>query len=304
MIGRNFFQSEANFMHDVPANFWSLVALSTILWAGLYSISEHLLPSKYIEMIKASCTPSEWKDIRSRLVSNIHALYSCFIAIYFYKNDPKFQSWDIVYTSDSFSLASTGTLGYFLYDYLLIMTDFESLGGLGMFCHHVCVVSCLLGCCYYRVYHIVVVMFCLSEITTPFVNARVIMLKMGMKDSPYYVLNGLFMFLGFVLFRFSLVFILPYMMLSQIDTIKTLCGFTNMVSFIGYLGMSFLNSMWTYKIFIGLLKAVQQESSMSSPEEVSNLYLTKASVDNSSISAQTRPQYIHKRDAKLQVSIA
>lgn len=256
----SFFETELNKVHDLPDGYWFYVALSTAFWTALYSVSSYFLPQ--YELMKSSSSKSELKDLKSRVISSIHALFSCGNSLYFLLNDETFKELSILHSNDTFCLTTAPSLGYFIYDYFLIMTDYESLGGLGMFAHHICVVACLLGTTYYRIYHIVVLLFCFSEITTPFVNARIILLKMGMKDSKLYVINGICMFLGFLFFRFSLVFIIPYIILSQMDKIKQLSGLTNLLSFVSYMAMSFLNSMWTYKIFIGLLKAIRPSSAV------------------------------------------
>jgi hypothetical protein len=109
-------------------------------------------------------------------------------------------------------------------------------------------------------------MFLFTEVTTPFVNARVLLLKLDKKDDLIYLVNGICMFLGFVFFRFSLVFVVPYISLTQLETVKLFSGMTNTLTVLGYSGISYLNTMWTYKILIGLLKAWKHSHKRSEPE--------------------------------------
>lgn len=98
-------------------------------------------------------------------------------------------------------------------------------------------------------------LFALSEATTPFVNLRVFLVKAGKKDSFIYLMNGVAMFLGFVIFRVSLVFVIPYVFYVYREQLQQMAIFPTFMTTLGYLIISSLNVMWTYAIGMGLVKA-------------------------------------------------
>ena len=71
-----------------------------------------------------------------------------------------------------------------------------------------------------------------------------------------YVVNGIAMWLGFIIFRFSLVFLVPYALSLNRDIVAKMSIFTHTLSILSYFSMSSLNTLWTWKITKGVLKVV------------------------------------------------
>jgi hypothetical protein len=129
-----------------------------------------------------------------------------------------------------------------------------------MFLHHCIAISTCLLLTYYQSVQSILLLFAISEITTPFVNNRIFLEHLDMKSSIWFALNGIAMWLGFVIFRFSLVFIIPYILYQQWSTfMHSVPLILRTLVFVFYSLMSVLNTYWTYKITTGLIKVVKSQ---------------------------------------------
>jgi uncharacterized protein YqhQ len=106
-----------------------LVISGVVFWTFLYFISDRLLPSH----LRKSLTASQLKDMRSRIVSTLHALYAFAISIYLLSSDDEFSKLSIIHGTEESDFLFSYTLGYFIYDFILILTDWKQLGG--MYCY-------------------------------------------------------------------------------------------------------------------------------------------------------------------------
>ena len=137
----NIFHNQFTFIHPLPSIFWSLVAGSAVLYTVLYFVSDSLLVS-ISPLLRKNCSQkSEWKDLKVRFVSTVHALVTFGLSVMMLTRDTQFQSLDVSYGSDVFSLIYSQSLGYFVYDSVVLITDLKAMGGLGMCAHHFCAVS-------------------------------------------------------------------------------------------------------------------------------------------------------------------
>ena len=250
---KNMFETEHSKPQEPPPFYYLIIGSSVVCWALLYGVSGVFLP----ESIKKSRPPHVVKDLKSRVVSSIHALYAFAIAIYFFTTDWRFADWDLMHGSDEFSIAFATVVGYFVYDFILICTDWKHLGGYGMAAHHIMAIFSFIICMYYKTSQVLLLLFALTEITTPIVNNRIFLMEFGKKESISYAINGLLMWVGFVLFRLSLVFVIPYILHRQWNDFSVkIVPILRIVIASFYVGISFLNTFWTWKITIGLIKVI------------------------------------------------
>eukprot|EP00696_Hemimastix_kukwesjijk_P007675 gnl/Hemi2/19740_TR6551_c0_g1_i1.p2 gnl/Hemi2/19740_TR6551_c0_g1~~gnl/Hemi2/19740_TR6551_c0_g1_i1.p2 ORF type:complete len:271 (-),score=88.30 gnl/Hemi2/19740_TR6551_c0_g1_i1:185-997(-) len=206
----------------------------------------------------------EWDN---RFVSTFHAaVVACgsgsVIFHSAYVNDPIF-GW-----TDAGELFTTVAVGYFYFD-LLTMARFPSLVTTGQLVHHAIGITCFPLACLYRECEYAVVLFVFTEVTTPFVNIRWFLMKSGLRFSRYYDLNGVFMFLGFLLVR---VMMTPYILrflylnkaafLSCTNEILALCSIALSLATV-------LNYYWFALIALGFIKLLfEKKTGVREAEEV------------------------------------
>jgi len=254
---------ETSYLHPFPHYYLLTVSLSFCFFAVLYFVSGWLLPG--YAKLKKNCSPGELKDLKSRVVSNVHAVYAVAAAFYLFATDEKLRGMDLLYGSDEITLFYGVSMGYFIYDLLLILTDFSTLGGMGMLAHHFVAMAAQLSTSGYIQFHLVIVLFAITEITTPFVNNRVLLTKLEMKDSILFVLNGLAMCLGFIFFRMTLVPLGAYLMISQWSGhVSRAAPLIVFLAIAGQVVLGMLNTLWTYKIVSGLFKILFGSSNSKS----------------------------------------
>ncbi|KAG0715748.1 Protein FAM57A [Chionoecetes opilio] len=127
--------------------------------------------------------------------------------------------------------SSIGT-AYFIYDLWAMFrshsarTECSSVGALLlsylktdllMIVHHITIVSVLFPAMVYHspMGHFFMGCFLCTELSTPFVNARVILSRLGLKNSTIYVVNGILMMLVFAMCRVAMFPVMYAVYLSQ-----------------------------------------------------------------------------------------
>lgn len=161
---------------------------------------------------------------------------------------------NVVHGCDAGAYMLTFSLGYFLYDTIIVLINYKQLGGVSMMFHHISAILCV---CIVNMYHkfmLFPLFFSITEITTPFVNQRFFLDKANMKSSKRYTFNGLLMWLGFVLFRCSLIPISLHIIYTQGEMmVRGMPAFVRFVVYAQITNMSILNTYWTYKITKGII---------------------------------------------------
>ncbi|XP_057865445.1 uncharacterized protein LOC131073095 isoform X2 [Cryptomeria japonica] len=151
----------------------------------------------------AKLTKMEQIEWNNRGFSTIHAIvvsaasiYLLFISDLFYNND---QDEPIILRSSFLSNFILGvSVGYFLSDLAMIFWHYPSLGGKEYILHHGFSMTAIGVSLYSSEAQIYVYMILLSEITTPFVNARWYLDLAGLKRSKAYLINGIALFFGWL----------------------------------------------------------------------------------------------------------
>jgi hypothetical protein len=145
-------------------------------------------------------------------------------------------------------------VGYFIYDLYVVIKYFSD--DYGSLMHHICAIIQHLVICTNGVCAFVQMCFVLTEISTPFVNNRFFLVDSEMKESQGYKLNGIMMFLTFLIVRVPLIAFVPYLCIIKQDQFMSLhialrCFFAFM-----FLVISSLNGLWFYKITMGIVKTL------------------------------------------------
>ena len=103
------------------------------------------------------------------------------------------------------SPTTTATLaysaGYFITDLAMLVLYFPAFGTAAMGVHHVAALASVLASALYSQGQAYTLLLLATEATTPFVNARWILEKAGLKEHPVYMINGVAMALLWLVVR-------------------------------------------------------------------------------------------------------
>ncbi|CAI9288236.1 unnamed protein product [Lactuca saligna] len=200
----------------------------------------------------------EWKN---RGISTFHALFVAVASYYFLvvSNlfDESAQQKFIIYRSSASSNTILAmSLGYFLLDLAMIIWMYPALGGPEYVFHHgismLGIIQSLI--CGQAQFYNFIVLF--SEITTPFVNLRWYLDVVGKKNSMFYLLNGVALFVGWLAARVILFIFFFHHMFTHLDQVKQTYWtiFCSMLTI--PLVLAIMNLFWFWKIAKGLIKTL------------------------------------------------
>ncbi|CAH1417990.1 unnamed protein product [Lactuca virosa] len=191
----------------------------------------------------------EWKN---RGISTFHALFVAIASYYFLFVSNLFDEHDqqefIIYRSSASSNTILAmSLGYFLSDLTMIIWMYPTLGGPEYVFHHglsmLGIIQSLI--CGQAQFYNFIVLF--SEITTPFVNIRWYLDVAGKKNSMFYLLNGVAVFVGWLAARVILFIFFFLHMFTHLDQVKQtywtiFCSLLTIPS-----GLTIMNLFWFWK---------------------------------------------------------
>ncbi|KAL1198458.1 hypothetical protein V5N11_022639 [Cardamine amara subsp. amara] len=202
----------------------------------------------------------EWNN---RGFSTFHAVFTSVASIYLLvisdQFDENVHGDSVINSTTRLSEAVMGiSLGYFLLDLAMIFWHFPTLGGIEYVFHHglsmfAIILSVTSGQSQFYIFIVL-----LSEATTPFVNLRWYLDTSGQKGSKAYTLNGIALFLGWLVARillFIYFFVHMYLHFHQVKQVFPL-GFYSLLTIPPALAM--MNLLWFYKITKGLIKTLSK----------------------------------------------
>lgn len=202
----------------------------------------------------------EWNN---RAISTFHAIFIATMSLYF-------VFWSDLYSDRQLttlitlrhSIVSTFSLGvsvgYFLCDLGMIIWLYPSLGGLEYVVHHLLSMVSVLYAMLTGEGQVYTFMVLLSEVTTPAVNLRWYLDAAGMKKSKLYVINGLMMFLTWLVARIVLFMYLFYHISAHYDQVVQLHKLGYLLVMVVPSVLSIMNFLWFVKITKGLRKTLKR----------------------------------------------
>ncbi|KAK9079845.1 hypothetical protein SSX86_001518 [Deinandra increscens subsp. villosa] len=225
-----------------------------------YELTGIISPLVYKGFIKLENKQKlEWKN---RGFSTFHALFAAIGSMYFLVFSDLFDEHTkeelLVNRSSVSSDALLGmSIGYFFSDLAMIIWTYPTLGGLEYLLHHglslfAIVQSLLSG---QVQFYILIVLF--TEITTPFVNLRWYLDVAGKKNSTLYLLNGVAMFVGWLVARVILFVFFFYHIYTHFDQVKLVyypMGYYTLLTIPPMLAV--MNLFWFWKIAKGMMKTL------------------------------------------------
>lgn len=202
----------------------------------------------------------EWNN---RGFSTFHALVVAVASLYFLLASDLFKDGSqedlIINRTSTESDTILGiSIGYFLSDLVMILWTYPALGGVEYVFHHGLSMFSIIQSLLSGQGHIYIFMVLFTESTTPFVNLRWYLDAAGKKKSKLYTLNGVALFLGWLVARIVLFGYFFYHMFIHFDQVKEVypLGFYSLLTVPPVLAM--MNLFWFYKIAKGLVKTISR----------------------------------------------
>jgi len=234
---------------------------------GLYLLSDVLMRFPAYKKLKYG-DKAEWN---SRVVSSVHAIFVTYGAVVCLLTEKVL--WDEPFTG--FSLKTDWYMkvmyGYILYDFLLVLYVKQLRTSSTLF-HHILVLVVYFVSMEAHVAQVFSTLWAFTEITTPLINNRWFLSTAKKTNSLFYILNGLGMTLGFVVFRVIAVpafatraFVTHW---DQVDDISPYLLYTLLFCTIS---VTLLNVYWTTLLVRGLLKHLTKQKTPAkivSPKQV------------------------------------
>lgn len=200
----------------------------------------------------------EWNN---RGMSSIHAIFIATLSLYLVFWSDLFsdhQSTDSV-TLRSSPLCIFGlgvSVGYFFADLGMIFWFYPSLGGLEYVIHHSLSVIAVAYSMFSGEGQLYTYMCLISEVTTPEINMRWYLDTAGMKRSTMYLINGVVIFLAWLIARVLLFVYIFHHIYLHYDQVVQMSPFGCLVVFAVPSALFIMNLMWFTKIIKGLMKTL------------------------------------------------
>eukprot|EP00250_Pteridium_aquilinum_P004522 c14722_g1_i1 orf=148-954(+) len=246
-----------------PFLWFTSVTLGIIACRMIYKAMQASSPhysSTYLKLSKMDKV--EWDN---RGFSTAHAVVVSAIATYllflsdFFRDDGPYGQ--VVFRSSIFSQVILGvSIGYFISDLAMIMWFYPALGGKEYVLHHLLSMSSLALSLYSGQGHFYLYVVLFSEITTPFVNLRWYLSTAGMKSSRAYVVNGLFLFFGWLIARVLLFIYFFVHIYLHYDQVKEVFPTGFYFLFIAPPSLALMNLVWFFKVTRGLLRTLSKRA--------------------------------------------
>ncbi|KAI4305971.1 hypothetical protein L6164_029293 [Bauhinia variegata] len=201
---------------------------------------------------------TEWNN---RAISTIHAIFTTTVSLYFvfcsnlYSDS---QSTELItLRSSPLSTFALGvSVGYFIADLGMIFWFYPSLGGYEYVVHHLLSLVAVAYAMLSGEGQLYTYMVLISETTTPGINLRWYLDTAGMKRTSAYLLNGVVIFIAWLVARILLFIYMFYHVYLHIDQVRQMHTFGHLLVFIVPPVLSIMNLVWFSKIIKGLRKTL------------------------------------------------
>lgn len=225
----------------------------------VYDLSQ-VISAAYLKSYSRLSKPQkiEWNN---RAISTFHAIFVTTMSLYF-------VFWSDLYSDDRVAPAITlrhsklstfslgVSVGYFLSDLGMIIWLYPSLGGLEYVVHHLLSMLSVIYAMLTGEGQIYTYMVLISEATTPTINLRWYLDAAGMKKSRSYLINGVVMFLAWLVARILLFLYLFYHIWAHYDKVMQMQTFGLRLILVVPAVIAVLNLVWFWKILLGLKKTL------------------------------------------------
>ncbi|KAK7276731.1 hypothetical protein RIF29_17876 [Crotalaria pallida] len=200
----------------------------------------------------------EWNN---RAISTVHAIFITAMSLYLvfcsdlYSDNQVAEL--ITHRSSSMSTFALGvSVGYFIADLGMIFWFFPSLGGYEYVIHHLFSLVAVAYSMLSGEGQLYTYMILVSETTTPGINLRWYLDIGGMKRSKAYLINGVVIFIAWLVARILLFVFMSYHVYLHFDQVQQMHTFGKILVIVVPLVLSIMNLVWFSKIIKGLRKTL------------------------------------------------
>mmetsp|Transcript_14925 Transcript_14925/g.32345 ORF Transcript_14925/g.32345 Transcript_14925/m.32345 type:complete len:269 (+) Transcript_14925:270-1076(+) len=232
-------------------------AIGLVLFTAVYLLSRIVTPW-FFKSYRSLSTEDKrnWDD---RYISNLHALSLLYLASKYVIFDEYFWKQGevpVTLRTNGESYICMGiSCSYFIVDFL-VCAFHPSFGGFAILAHHVGSIITLVYAWHDRQGHFQIMFSMLMELTTPFINARWFLDKMGLKQSPLFVANGLVLILTWVVGRLYIFYPFYSTVFSLRHEWQLMSWRMGSILAIMPVVLLILNVIWFSKILRGALKVL------------------------------------------------
>ncbi|KAH1038323.1 hypothetical protein J1N35_040066 [Gossypium stocksii] len=201
---------------------------------------------------------TEWSN---RSISTFHAMFITAMSLYFVfwsnlYSDNQYAGM-VTFRSSALATFSLGaSVGYFLADLGMIIWFYPSLGGMEYVLHHLLSLAAVAYSMLTGEGQLYTFMVLISETTTPGINLRWYLDTVGMKRSKAYLVNGVVIFVAWLVARVLLFMYLFYHIYLHYDQVKQMHSYGLLLIFVVPSVLSVMNLFWFGKIIRGLRKTL------------------------------------------------
>ncbi|PPS00148.1 hypothetical protein GOBAR_AA20523 [Gossypium barbadense] len=258
------------------AIFITIMSLYFVFWSNLYSDHEYAGPITFRSSALSTFTLGVFDDIKKLICLAFSVKVSHQNEYHHDVSDPinvQSQPVSLIFHGCVLNHLAVGikekilqiSLGYFLSDLAMIIWFYPFLGGMEYVLHHLLSVAGIANPMLTGEGQVYTFMVLISESTTPGINLRWYLDTAGMKRSRAYLINGVVMFVAWLVARILLFMYLFYHIYLHYDQ-PTAIFSSNQVKQVNSLGqllisivplvLSVMNLMWFGKIIKGLMKTL------------------------------------------------
>lgn len=248
-----------NYVHADPFILCASVISSIFACKMIYDLSQLISPvyfKSYSSLAKSK--QIEWNN---RAISTFHAVFIATMSLYLILCSDLYSDnqlrGPITLRSSKLSTSALGvSVGYFITDLGMILWFYPSLGGMEYVIHHLLSMTGVTYAMLTGEAQVYTFMVLISEATTPSINLRWYLDETGMKRSRAYTINGIVMFLAWLVARILLFVYLFYHAYLHYNQVEQMHVFGRRLALVIPSALTVMNLIWFWKILKGLKKTL------------------------------------------------
>ncbi|CAH9097720.1 unnamed protein product [Cuscuta europaea] len=233
------------------------------IFAGkmVYDLSQ--LISAFYFRSYSSLTKIQRTEWNNRAMSTVHAIFISVMSLYYVFLSDLFSEHHpvglLTFQSSSMSTFTLGvSVGYFISDLGMICWLYPALGGVEYVVHHALSGIAVAYSMFTGEGQLYTFMVLISEITTPEINLRWYLDTAGLKRSSAYLINGVVIFVVWLVARILLFVYMFYHVYNHYDQVIQMHPFGYLLVFVVPAILGIMNLVWFGKIVKGLMKTLSK----------------------------------------------
>ncbi|XP_062212013.1 uncharacterized protein LOC133913006 [Phragmites australis] len=237
---------------------YTSVLIGIVLCKMAYDFTR-LLSSFYFKGY-SSLTKIQRIEWNNRGMSSAHAIFIMSVSLYLVASTDLFSDHlkgPITFRNSIISTFALGvSVGYFITDLAMIFWLYPSLGGMEYVLHHTLSLVAIAYTMLSGEGQFYTYMVLISETTTPEINLRWFLDTAGLKKSSAYLVNGILMFVVWLVARIFLFMYVFYHIYLHYSQVAQMHAFGYYLTFLVPSVLFVMNTMWFVKILKGVKKTL------------------------------------------------